>query len=275
MKRLSFLFLTFLLMLLAGCSQEAGDGGTGGPSTIQKIIDRNKLIIGTSPGYFPFEMKDKQGVNVGYDMDLGKAIADALKVEVEFKDFEFSGLIPALQTGDIDMVISGMTIRGDRALAVSFSDPYYSSGQVVMVPKSDTTTKNWQDLDQAGKKIAVSQGTTGALLAKQLFKNAQIMDFDGFANAALAVKQNQADAVVFDEPGIAVYEIMNGDSVRGIYDILSSENLGIALPLNDHATIQWVNSFLASYRNGPADQASIQKWFKSNEWINNVQQDNY
>lgn len=275
MKKMAMLVVAILLLFVAGCSQEAGGGGTGGPSTIQKIVDRNKLIIGTSPGYFPFEMKDKQGVNVGYDMDLGKAIADALKVEVEYKDFEFSGLIPALQTGDIDMVISGMTIRGDRALAVSFSDPYYASGQVVMVNKSDTTTKSWQDLDQSGKKVAVSQGTTGAFLAKQLFKNAQVMDFDGFANAALAVKQKQADAVVFDEPGIAVYEIMNGDSVRGIYDILSSENLGIALPLNDHATIQWVNSFLASYRNGLSDQASIQKWFKSNEWINNVQQENY
>lgn len=275
MKKMAFLWLAILLVFVTGCSQEVGGGGATGPSTIQKIVDRNKLIIGTSPGYFPFEMKDKQGVNVGYDIDLGKAIGDALKVEVEFKEFEFGGLIPALQTGDIDMVISGMTIRGDRALAVSFSDPYYSAGQIIMVPKSDSATKTWKDLDKPDKKIALAQGTTGALLAKQLFQNAQMMDFDGFANAALAVKQNQADAVIFDEPGIAVYEIMNGDSVRGIYETLSSENLGIALPLNDHATIQWMNSFLASYRNGPADQAAIQKWFKSNEWINNVQQDNY
>ena len=57
-----------------------------GPSTIQKVVDKKKLVIGTSSGYFPFEMKDKEGKFVGYDMDLGKAIADALKVEVELKD---------------------------------------------------------------------------------------------------------------------------------------------------------------------------------------------
>ncbi|GED31547.1 MULTISPECIES: transporter substrate-binding domain-containing protein [Brevibacillus] len=272
MKKWAFLWLALLLAIVTGCSQEAG-GTVSGPSTIQKVLDKKKLVIGTSSGYFPFEMKDKDGKFVGYDMDLGTAIANALKVEVEFKDFtDFGGLIPALQTGDIDMVISGMTIRGDRALAVSFSDPYYSSGQVVMVPKKDTTTKSWQELDQAGKKIAVGQGSTGSLLAKQLFKNAQVMDFDGFTNAALAVKQGQADALIFDEPGVRVFEMMNSDSVRGVYEILSSENLGIALPLNDQATIQWVNSFLASYRNGLDDQASTTKWFKSNDWINQVQQ---
>jgi len=273
MKKMFMFWLVAAFLIVTGCSQEAGGGVAAGPSTIEKILDRNKLIVGTSPGYFPFEMKDKDGNNVGYDIDLAKAIADALKVELEFKEYEFNGLIPALQTGDIDMVISGMTIRGDRALAVSFSDPYYSAGQVLMVPESDTTTKSWEDLDQPGKKIAIATGTTGALLAKQLFKNVEFMEFDGFSNAALAVKQQQADAIVFDEPAAAVYELMNGDSVRVIYEPLSSENLGIAVPLNDHATIQWLNSFLASYRNGPADQASIQKWFKSNEWINNVQQE--
>jgi polar amino acid transport system substrate-binding protein len=271
MKKIALLFMTLLLMIVTGCSEEASTGEKA-PSTIQKIVERKKLIVGTSPGYFPFEMKDKQGNFVGYDMDLARAIADALKVEVEFKEYEFSGLIPALQTGDIDMVISGVTIRGDRALAVSFSDPYYSAGQVLMVPKKDKTTMSWKDLDQPGKKITVSQGTTGALLAKQLFKNAEVLDFDGFTNAALAVKQGQADGIVFDEPGIRVYEILNGDSVRGVYEVLSSENLGIAVPLNDHATVQWLNSFLASYKNGPADQASINKWFKSNEWVNEVQQ---
>ncbi|MDF2682893.1 MAG: transporter substrate-binding protein [Brevibacillus sp.] len=259
MKKWAFIWIALLLMIMTGCSQEAGTG-VSGPSTIQKVVDKKKLVIGTSPGYFPFEMKDKEGKFVGYDMDLGRAIADALKVEVEFKEFEFSGLIPALQTGDIDMVISGVTIRGDRALAVSFSDPYYSSGQVIMVPKKDSATQTWKDLDQAGKKITVSQGTTGALLAKQLFKNAQVMDFDGFTNAALAVKQGQADAIVFDEPGIRVYEILNGDSVRGVYDVLSSENLGVAVPLNDHATVQWLNSSRSFLQKANGKKEVCSKW---------------
>lgn len=270
MKNMMYIVLALLLMIVTGCSSEAATG-VSAPSTIQKVLDKKKLVIGTSPGYFPFEMRDKQGKFVGYDMDLGRAIGEVLKVEVEFKEFEFSGLIPALQTGEIDMILAGTTIRGDRALAVSFSNPYYAAGNVLMVPKKDNATKTWQDLDQEGKKITVSQGTTGALLAKQLFKKAQVLDFDSFTNAALAVKQGQADALLFDEPGIRVFEMMNPDSVRGIYDVLSSENAGIIVPLNDHDTVAWLNAFLASYKNSAADQASINKWFKTNDWISEVQ----
>ncbi|GAA4707503.1 transporter substrate-binding domain-containing protein [Brevibacillus fulvus] len=273
MNKLVLTFLVLLMLFVTGCSQETGVGQAA-PSTLDQIKERKKLIIGTSPGYPPFEMRDKERNFVGYDIDLGKAIAESLKVDVEFKEFEFSGLIPALQTGDIDMVISGVTIRGDRALSVSFSNPYYTSGQVLMIQKGDKATKSWKDLDQPGKKIGVSQGTTGALLAKQLYKQAEVLDFDGFTSASIALKGGQIDGVVFDEPGIRMYEVMNADSVKGVYELISNENLGIAVRLNDFAMVNWINSFLYSYRGGAAEQASFAKWFQSNDWINTVEQTN-
>lgn len=242
------------------------------PSTIDKILSEKKIVIGTSPGYLPFEMLDKQNNFIGYDIDLGRAIAKALGVEVEFRQFEFSGLIPALQTGEIDMLIAGMTIRGDRALAVSFPNPYYATGQVVMVSARDTSTKSWQDLDTPDKKIALSQGTTGALLTKAIFKQAQILDFPTFPEAAAALVQGAADAIVYDEPGIRMYEVMHKDSVRGIYDLISRENLGIAVRLNDFPTIQWVNSFLQFYVGSPEELASRAKWFESTAWMQEMAQ---
>lgn len=141
-----------LVVLAAGCSGETAAPGQQVPSTLDRVKEKKKLVIGTGVAYLPFEMKDKDGNFVGYDIDMGNAIGKALGVEVEFKQMKFSGLIPALQTGDIDMAIAAMTIRGDRALSVSFSDPYYSTGQIIMVPKADNVTKSWQDLDQPGKK---------------------------------------------------------------------------------------------------------------------------
>lgn len=270
MKKIATLLLAMLLLITAGCGQTASTGGEDVPSTIDKILANKKIVIGTAPGYAPFEMKDKEGNFIGYDVDLGKAIAEALNVPVEFKQFEFSGIIPALQTGEIDMVISGMTIRGDRALSVSFSNPYYSTGQVLLVPASDTATKSWEDIDVKGKKIACSQGTTGALLAKQIYKNATVVDYPDFPTAGMALIQEQADAIVYDEPAIRTYEIMNEGKVRGVYDLISVENLGIAVQHNDLETVQWLNSFLESYRNSPKDLASIEKWFKSTDWMDNV-----
>lgn len=262
-KIVSLVVVTLLLFsVLVGCSQQAGTGTTE-KSTVEKVLANKKLVVGTAPGYLPFEMKDTQGNFIGYDIDLGKAIGASLGVPVEFKQYSFSALIPALQTGEIDMLIAGMTIRGDRALAVSFSDPYYATGQVLMLPSSDTVTTSWQDLDVAGKKIAASQGTTGALLAKQLFKNATVVDFDDFPTAAMALTQGQADGIVYDEPGVRIYEVMQKESVRGVYDLISAENLGIAVKHNDFATVQWLNSFLQAYIDSPAELASREMWFNS------------
>lgn len=271
MKRIAYLMLLALVVVsVVGCTQQTATDGAKSQSTIEKIVAAKKIVIGTAPGYLPFEMKDKQGSFIGYDIDLGKAVGAALDVEVEFKQYSFSALIPALQTGEIDMLIAGMTIRGDRALAVSFSNPYYATGQVLMVPSKDKATTNWQDLDKPGMKIAVSQGTTGALLAKQIYKQATVVDFDDFPGASMALSQGQADGVIYDEPGIRMYEAMQKESVRGIYSLISAENLGIAVKLNDLETVQWLNSFLQFHIDSPAELASRDKWFNSTEWMSNV-----
>ena len=272
MKKWLAAVLMITVLIIAGCSNDSGGGVSTENSTIQKVLKEKKLIIGMSPGYFPFDMKDPNGDFVGYDVDTANALAAALgkDIKVEFKQFTFEGLIPALRTGEVDMVFAGMTIRGDRALAVSFSDPYFQTGQAVMVPGDDTATKSWQDLDVKGKKIAVGIGTTGALLAKDVFKNATILDFEEFPSAAAAMAQGEADGVVYDEPAIAVWKLKNGDSVTQLEELISTENLGIALQKNDIDTIQWVNSFLNSYLGSPSELASRNKWFETSDWLSEV-----
>lgn len=267
MNRKWFCVLASVLavMLLAGAAFAAS-------STLETIQKARKIVIGTAPGYLPFEMMDKEGNFIGYDIDLGRAIADSLGVDVEFRQFEFSGLIPALQTGEIDILIAGMTIRGDRALAISFSDPYYATGQVLMVPAGDDETRSWEDLDEPGKKIALSQGTTGALLAKSLFKEVEFLDFPTFPEAAAALVNGDADAIVYDEPGVRMYEIMHEGAVRGIYDLISRENLGIGVRHNDFAMIQWMNSFLQHYVGSVDELASRAMWFESSDWMEEMKQ---
>jgi len=149
MKKIITAMLIITVLIIAGCSSNEG-GTTAEKSTLQNVLDKKKLVIGTAPGYFPFDMKDSDGNFVGYDIDLANEIGEWLDVEVEFKQFAFDGLGPALQTGDVDLLIAGMTIRGDRALAMSFSNPYYMIDQALMVPSADTATKSWEDLDVKG-----------------------------------------------------------------------------------------------------------------------------
>lgn len=273
-QKLLLIMAVMLMVFVTACGGGEGDAVADTAYTIDKVKDKGKLVVGTAPGYFPFEMKDMDGNFVGYDMDVAEAIAEELEVELEYKQFQFDGLIPALQTDEIDMILAGMTSTGSRALTVSFSDPYHETGQVIMVPKSDTETKTWEDLDKPDKKIALSIGTTGAILAKEVFENAELMDFEDFPAASMAMVQGEADAVVYDEPAVRVYEAMNPDDVRGIYDLISSERLAIAVKKNDFGTVQWLNAFLASYKDSPAELASREKWFEDIEsWIDEVQED--
>lgn len=269
-KLLSISLLCVLLLLLNACTQ-AESTADPASSLLTKVQEKKKLVIGTAPGYFSFEMLDKNGEFVGYDMDLGRAIGNSLGVDVEFKQFKFDALIPALQTGDIDIVIAANTIRGDRAKAVSFSNPYYATGQIVLVSSKDQTSKSWKDLNKKGLKIGTEQGTTGSLLAKKTFEEATVVDFDQYTEAVMALTKGDIDAVIYDEPLIRVTEQMQKGKVRAIYELISKENLGVMVPHGDLQMVQWLNSFLYEYLGSPEELDSQQKWFHSTDWLKEVE----
>ncbi len=269
MKKIIMIIMVIALVFsLPGCADNAA--AVKEESTIDSVLKKGTLVVGTSPGYLPFEMIDTQGNYIGYDIDTANAIAEAMGVKLEIKQYEFSAIIGALQAGEIDMIISGMTIRGDRALAVSFADPYFEISQSFLVPLSDTTTTKWQDLDVAGKTIAVGQGTTGALLAKQLFKNAEIVDYEGGNVAAMAVAQEQADGMVYDDVGIKMFVLQQEGKLRGIYEPMSVESLGIAVKYGDSTSVDWLNAFLYGYLKNPKEIESYQKWVESTDWLDDL-----
>ncbi|MEO3875608.1 transporter substrate-binding domain-containing protein [Nonomuraea sp. B12E4] len=252
------------------------DGSTGGgslpASSIAAAKSRGTLVVGTSPGYLPFDMKDTKGDFVGYDMDLARAMAKSMGVKVEFKQYDFAALIPALKQGSVDVAIAGFSITGERALEISYSEPYYAAGQSMLVPASDGTTKSWQDVDVAGKRIGVSQGTTGAMLAHNLFKHATVADYENLPATTLALSQQKVDAIVYDQPGLQISAKQNPGKVRILPDRLSTENLGIVLKHNDIASVQWVNSFLDSYLGSGDEKLSRDTWFNSVAWFDQMQQ---
>jgi polar amino acid transport system substrate-binding protein len=264
MKGILPILAVFALVCAAGAAETE-------ESTLERIAKAEKIVVGSAPGYFPFEMLDKKGEIIGYDIDLARAIAEALNVKLEIKQFEFTGLIPALQIGEIDLLISGMSITGPRALSISFTNPYYETGLVLMVPKSDTTTQGWQDLDKKGKKIATPQGQTSALLAQAIIKEAEILYFPTFPETAMALTSGQVDGVIFDQPGVIGYEARHPDEVRGIHTLISKENMGMACRLNDHDMLLWLNSFLHEYKNSPREIASQTKWMVNvKDWLKEV-----
>lgn len=265
-KWLAALLLVVITAALAACG---GSDEKSGDSTLDKAKKEKVLVVGTNAGYYPFEMFNKKGTMIGYDMDVAKAIADKMGAKLEVQQLGFETLIPSLKSGKVDLVIAGMTITDERKGAVDFADSYYTTGQAVMVGKG-STVKSLEDVDKKGNTIAVQIGTTGAIVAKENIKNATIQEFDDFPAAALAAQQGKVEAVVYDEPAIQIYALQNEGKVKKLDGLLASDDLGIAVKKGDKEMLKFVNDFLKEYKGSDQEKELQDKWFNSVNWLDNV-----
>lgn len=144
-----------------------------------------KLVVATDTAFVPFEFKQGDKY-VGFDVDLWDAIAKELKLDYTLKPMDFSGIIPALQTKNIDLALAGITITDERKKAIDFSDGYYKSGLLVMVKANNNDIKSVKDLD--GKVVAVKSGTGSVDYTKANIKTKDLRQFPNIDNAYMELR---------------------------------------------------------------------------------------
>lgn len=242
MNRRSLLF--FLPMIALGAC--TGQGGS-------------PLRVGMDMSYPPFEKRDTQGMPEGVSVDLARALGEHLGRSVEFENMPFDGLIPALKTGRVDVVISSMTATEERAQSIDFSEPYWRTGLCLLVgAKSDI--RSAADLDRIGRKVAVVRATTGQLWAKQTLRHAEVLDLEKDTACVLEVTQGKADAFIYDQMSTLRNSLANPDTTRALLQSFQEENWAVALRKGDAELRAKVNAFLAAYRaSGGFDRLS-DKW---------------
>ena len=151
---------------------------------------KNKVVyVGTNAEFAPFEYLEKNKV-VGFDIDLLDAISKETGLEFKVQDMAFDGLLPALQTKKVDMVIAGMSATPERKKAVAFSKSYFKAKQVVITKGVDKSLKSFKDL--AGKKVGVMLGFTGDTAVSEI-KGVKVERFNASYAAIMALSQNKVD----------------------------------------------------------------------------------
>lgn len=196
MKRILFVVSILMFAILSCGKSNDGNASAEGKG--------KKYIIATDTSFPPFEYKENNEY-VGIDIDLIKKIAETEGFEIELKPMDFGGIIAALQSGQIDGAIAGASITEERRNSVDFSEPYYDSGVVTVVNKSNTTIKSVDDL--AGKNLAVKNGTEGAKYAEDKLKGkVNVRVYEDSVSMYKAVENNQTDAAFEDLP-VAGYTI--------------------------------------------------------------------
>lgn len=254
MKKL-FVFImavvTAVAMLTAGC----GGGEKKAAAPKEKIMK-----VACEPTFAPFEFQ-KEGSKEfdGFDMDLIRAVGKQAGYKVQISNMGFDALIPALQAGNIDVAVSGMTITDERKKAVDFSDPYYTSGLIVLVNKDNDAVKSINDLK--GKKIAVQIGTTGEKKGRSV-EGAKVTAFNANTEAIMELKNKGVDAVINDAPVVGYYLAQGGDKhAKTVGEIMEAEQYGMAVKKGNKELLADLNKGLAELKkNGEYDKL-YKKWF--------------
>jgi polar amino acid transport system substrate-binding protein len=205
------------------------------------------LRVGMELGYPPFEMRDERGEPAGVSVDLARALGEALSRPVRIENLPFDGLIPALRTGRIDLIVSSMTATEERARAVDFSEPYLRTGLCLLVSQK-SPVKTIGDAAAPGRTIVVKKGTTGHVYAMKHLGKAQVRVLDKENACVLEVAQGKADAFIYDQMSIFSHWQRNLTATRAVLEPFQAETWAIALPKGSDSLRLQVNAFLSSFR---------------------------
>jgi len=205
------------------------------------------LRVGMELSYPPFESIGPDGQPQGVSVEMARALADELGRRLEIENIPFTGLIPALKSGKIDLIISSMTATPERAKAVTFSAPYLTTGLGALVPASSKAA-GLSDIDQPENTVVVRQGTTGEVFARKNLKKARLLTLDKESACLVEVVQGKASAFIYDQMSVFQNNKRNPETTRALLAPLQAESWAIALRPGDDALLSRVNAFLAKYR---------------------------
>lgn len=238
-----------LLMVLAGCGQ-----GKETATTYQdELISSSEVIVATSPDYPPYESIDESsGEIVGFDIDLMNKVAELLGLEIKWQAMEFSTIVSAVQTGQVDLGVSGFSYDPEKQVA--FSDAYYSSSQTILYLKDDS----YDDIDDfKGKKIAAQLGTTCYELMST-YEGIEVVTGTDAAVLVEALRTGAYDGVCLDTPVASNY-IANNDEFS-MLEPIAEDSYSIITASDNTLLIEAINDALNSFMLTDEYQDMLAKW---------------
>lgn len=240
--------------------KESGEEGTGSPLW-DKIKEKGVLVLGTSADYPPYEFHkqiDGKDQIVGFEMEVGKEIAKALGVELEIKDMNFDGLLPALEANKIDVVIAGMTSTEERKKSVDFSIDYYAPRQTMIIRQADEQTLKASE-DFIGKTIGAQKGTIQEEMAKKEFAKSKLIALAKNPALVMGLKNKKMDGVILVEPVAKAYADANDDLVMSGIDLGDEGGVAVALAKGNQPFVDKLNEIIEQLvEEGKIDQFVVE-----------------
>jgi len=236
-------------------------------SLIPQCKRSDALIIGTDATYPPFEFKSETGELAGVSIDMGKALGEYLGRPVEFRNIAFDGLITALQTRSIDIIISSMTANDERRKSLDFSAPYVTTGICLLLPKNSSIAKV-EELKQGKRRIVTKIATTGEQWSRANLPNAEIVALDSDPACVLEISKGSADAWVYDQISVMNYALANPDTTKALLAPIRIEEWAVGLRHGEEELRDKISAFIAKFRaEGSFDKVAVKYLAKERDYM--------
>ena len=226
----------------------------------------NKIVVASDIAYPPMEFIDENGDEVGFDIDMLRAIEAVSDLEIEIRNTAWDGIFAGLLNGQYDAICSAVSITDERKKTMDFSDVYFNTAQALIVKTETTSVTTLQDLVDQNLKVGVQIGTTGALALDDYdFDESQIKEFDTTPYAVADMMNGNLDAVVCDAI-VANDFIIDNDAYSGklkrVGDYFNEDPYGIAIQKGNTELVEKINAALAILKeNGTLDDL-YKKWLQ-------------
>jgi polar amino acid transport system substrate-binding protein len=239
---------------------------------LDRIQQRGELIVGTMGNMPPLNMTAQNGEIFGLEPDLARMLAEAMGVKVKFVTKPFNELLPALQGGTVDMVLSGMTITPERNRKVAFIGPYFISGKAFLTKvKTIAYADEAQDANNPKTRIVTLKDSTSQAFAEAFLDKTTLFTTGTYDEAVNMVLQDKVHAMIADYPICVVSVFRYPDAgLLSVVTQLTYEPIGIAIPANDPLLMNWTRNTLNNIEgSGTLDELKL-KWFAEGDWMNKL-----
>jgi glutamate transport system substrate-binding protein len=269
--RWRWLFAALLVLAslaLAACGDDDDEDGDGeaqqgqaqefpAGSTMAELQDKGEIVIGVKFDVPPFGFKNPQSGDVeGFDVDLGRAIADELGVEPRFIEAISDNRIPFLEDGTADLILSTMTITGERDQEIDFSEPYYVARGRILVPQ-DSDIRGIEDLP--GNSVCTALGSTYEETLRREARGADLRLVDSYSECLELLQNGAVDAISTDDV-ILTGMIIQDDTLKMVGDELTTEPYGAGIRDGDRQFQQFVDGVVSAFKEDGRWADTYQEW---------------
>jgi polar amino acid transport system substrate-binding protein len=256
----------FALVLLLGAALPAGAQDW---PVLERIVKTGKIRVGMSGDQAPFNVKSRSGDLMGFEVDLVRMMAQSMGIFVEYDVRPFPELLPALKKGDVDIVMSGMTITAERSLEAVFVGPYTMSGKSLLTndPVIANVTRT-EDIDQSHLRLAALRNSTSEAFANKRLSIAKLVTVESYEEAIQMIENDEVDALVADmlACSLAVRRYPEKKLLTPSAPF-TVEPIGIAVRASELSLQSLLANYIEAYKESGLLEVLKVQWLESGDWI--------